>query len=81
MCELSKQYIGSHDLVKPPHVTRAPPCAATISHTTTAAMEGGILDFEDDDIFAFAERMKLEVVSFLDNMVSCSRRMKAGDSL
>lgn len=43
-------------------------------------MEGEILNFEDDDIFAFVERMKLEVVSFLDNMVSCSRKMKAGDS-
>ena len=41
------------------------------------AIQGAILDIEDDDIYAFAERMKSEVITFLDNMISRARRTKA----
>ena len=38
----------------------------------------GLLDFEDSDIWAFIERMKHEIVTSLDVMISSVRRTKPG---
>ena len=43
------------------------------------AIQEAILDVEDDDIFAFAQGMKSEVITFLDDMISRARRTKASE--
>ena len=41
--------------------------------------QGATFDFGDDDIIAFAERMKHEVIAFLDDMVSRVRKTTADE--